>query len=121
MNLKTEAEDKAEVEVALGRSRPDSRNSIKLESFRRIGCWATRLTNLSRAKRLLAMNSFSVVRSMIGAGILSSYAEAPADDADVVSKLDVDVIFTFVVPMRLFSGAGGMIRPFGPCFSESFS
>lgn len=61
INLNTEAEERAEVEVARGRSRFDSRNSTKFVSLRRIGCWATRLTNLSKAKRLLAMNSFSDV------------------------------------------------------------
>ena len=119
INLNTEAEERAEVEVARGRSRFDSRNSTKFVSLRRIGCWATRLTNLSKAKRLLAMNSFSdVLCSVVTSSRLP--APPPLPFPPPPSK-ELEAIFTRVVPTRLFSGAGGMMRPRGPCFSAIFS
>ena len=55
--LKTEAVERAEVEVARGSSRTDSRNSMKRWSLLRTGWAATRLMNRSRAYLLLAVNS----------------------------------------------------------------
>ena len=105
--------------MARGRSRFDSRNSTKFVSLRRIGCWATRLTNLSKAKRLLAMNSFSdVLWSVVTSSRLP--APPPLPFPPPPSK-ELEAIFTRVVPTRLFSGAGGMMRPRGPCFSAIFS
>ena len=87
--------------------------------LRRIGCWATRLTNLSKAKRLLAMNSFSdVLWSVVTSSRLP--APPPLPFPPPPSK-ELEAIFTRVVPTRLFSGAGGMMRPRGPCFSAIFS
>ena len=62
ISLNTEADERAEVEVALGRSRLDSRNSTNIESLRKIGCCPTRFTNLSKATLRREMNSFSVDR-----------------------------------------------------------
>ena len=60
MRRNTDAEDRAEVEVARGKSRFDSRNSKNIESFLKTGCWATRLTKRSRATLRRDINSFSV-------------------------------------------------------------
>ena len=62
ISLKTEADERAEVEVALGRSRLDSRNSTNIESLRKTGCCPTRFTKRSKATLLREMNSFSVDR-----------------------------------------------------------
>ena len=113
INLKTEAEERAEVDVARGRSRFDSKNSIKFVSLRKIGCCATRFTNLSKANRLLAMNSFSDVRSVVTSSVRLAAPPPPSNE--------FEAILTRVVPTRLFSGAGGMMRPRGPCFSDIFS
>ena len=122
INLKTEAEDNAEVDVARGRSRFDSRNSMKFVSLRKMGWCARRLTNLSKAKRLLAMNSFSDVRSVVPTSSrLAAPTPPPPTPTPPPPSNELEAIFTRVVPTRLFSGAGGMMRPRGPCFSEIFS